>query len=209
MTDKALLRELSKEGSWLLIEGERAAVFCRGVAGVVLRVPHVQAQALCASGALEEISRRGAGPESGRSYRLASAGSAKRRINGVGALAWLQGRKILTEVEAKAAQNLRRDFELSSSHASITQNWAGFALAGVEGRRGGGGGEHHALVRAQARRRLDDACKIMGPGLADVAIQVCCKDEEIGAVERRMGWSARSGKVVLRLALQRLVELYA
>ena len=47
-----------------------------------------------------------------------------------------------------------------------------------------------------------------GIGLADVALRTCCFLEGLEGCERRLGWSARSGKVVLKLALQRLVEHY-
>jgi len=37
---------------------------------------------------------------------------------------------------------------------------------------------------------------------------VCCFLEGLEAAEKRMGWSARSGKIVLRIALQRLKKHY-
>ncbi|MEL7000696.1 MAG: DUF6456 domain-containing protein, partial [Pseudomonadota bacterium] len=48
----------------------------------------------------------------------------------------------------------------------------------------------------------------LGPGLADVTLRTCCFLEGLEACERRMGWSARSGKIVLQLALQRLADHY-
>ena len=40
-------------------------------------------------------------------------------------------------------------------------------------------------------------------GLGDVALRCCCRLEGLEAVEQTKGWSARSGKIVLRIALQR------
>ena len=40
-------------------------------------------------------------------------------------------------------------------------------------------------------------------------LRVCCFLEGIELTERRLGWSARSGKIVLRLALMRLERYYA
>ena len=59
-----------------------------------------------------------------------------------------------------------------------------------------------------ARERVTRALSALGPGLSDVALRVCCFLEGLEACERRMGWSARSGKVVLKIALQRLSEHY-
>lgn len=59
-----------------------------------------------------------------------------------------------------------------------------------------------------ARDRVTLALRDLGPGLSDVALRVCCQLEGLEVAERRMGWAARSGKVVLRIALQRLRRHY-
>jgi len=41
-----------------------------------------------------------------------------------------------------------------------------------------------------------------------VALRCCCYLQGLEIVEKRMGWSARSGKIVLRIALQRLRRHY-
>jgi hypothetical protein len=48
----------------------------------------------------------------------------------------------------------------------------------------------------------------LGPGLSDVVMRVCCFLEGLETTERRLGWSARSGKVVLKIGLQRLLKHY-
>jgi DNA-binding Lrp family transcriptional regulator len=63
--------------------------------------------------------------------------------------------------------------------------------------------------RADAIERTLQAIKDLGPGLSDVALRCCCLREGLETTEKRMGWSARSGKVVLRIALQRLSLFYA
>ncbi len=60
----------------------------------------------------------------------------------------------------------------------------------------------------EARERFAKALNCLGPGLSDVALRTCCFLEGLEACERRMGWAARSGKVVLKIALERLVEHY-
>ncbi|MGR3486192.1 MAG: DUF6456 domain-containing protein [Paracoccaceae bacterium] len=56
---------------------------------------------------------------------------------------------------------------------------------------------------------LGAALDVLGPGLADAALRCCCLMEGMEQIEDRMDWSARSGKIVLRLALSRLVEHWA
>ena len=117
------------------------------------------------------------------------------------------GKPFLTPEEVEAAERLRRDFELAQMGPSIAQNWQKFLTPGdkysgnsVPGNAGDG-----ALM---ARDRFMKALETIGPGLADVAMRTCCFLEGLEACERRMGWSARSGKVVLKLALQRLADHY-
>ena len=59
-----------------------------------------------------------------------------------------------------------------------------------------------------AKLRVMNALAELGPGLSDVAMRVCCFLEGVEAAEKRLGWSARSGKIVLRIALQRLEQHY-
>ena len=84
----------------------------------------------------------------------------------------------------------------------ITQNWDRFLTGGRSGglQQDGGIGEG---PRA-ARERVAAALKDLGPGLGDIAMRCCCFLEGMETAEKRMGWSARSGKIVLRIALQRL-----
>ena len=63
--------------------------------------------------------------------------------------------------------------------------------------------------KAEAAIRTLDAISDLGPGLSDVVLRCCCLREGLEATEKRLGWSARSGKVVLRIALQRLSLFYA
>ena len=62
--------------------------------------------------------------------------------------------------------------------------------------------------RAERQARVAEALRDLGPGMGDLVLRVCCFLEGIELTERRLGWSARSGKVVLRLALMRLERHY-
>lgn len=109
------------------------------------------------------------------------------------------GQPFLTPGMVAAGERLREDFELAQMGPRVTQNWEGFLTAGIGvDRRSFGGGS------SSARERVAAALRDLGPGLGDVALRVCCFLEGIEMTERRLGWSARSGKIVLRLALMRL-----
>lgn len=115
------------------------------------------------------------------------------------------GEAFLTSGLVAAAERLREDFELSQMGPRVGQNWDKFLTGGERGtyqQAGAGGSE-------AARKRVAAALEELGPGLADVALRVCCYLEGVESTEKRLGWSARSGKVVLRIALQRLEQFYA
>ncbi len=104
-----------------------------------------------------------------------------------------------------AGERLREDFELAQLGPRVTQNWERF----LGGERGSFAAGTDAPRGSQAARdRIAAALAELGPGLGDVALRCCCFLEGLEATEQRMGWSARSGKIVLRIALQRLKRHY-
>ncbi|SEH91066.1 DUF6456 domain-containing protein [Paracoccus alkenifer] len=114
------------------------------------------------------------------------------------------GQPFLDPGMVAAGERLREDFELAQMGTRITQNWDGFMTAGIDaGFAPGAGGGSDA-----ARSRVAEALRELGPGMGDLVLRVCCFLEGIEMTERRLGWSARSGKVVLRLALMRLERHY-
>jgi len=111
----------------------------------------------------------------------------------------LDGQPFLSADLVAVGERLREDFELSRMGPSITQNWEKF-LTGPSSSyfdtcSGGSGG---------AVKRFRKAMEALGPGLSEIALHCCCFQTGMETSEKRMGWSARSGKIVLRIALQRL-----
>lgn len=102
-------------------------------------------------------------------------------------------------------ERLREDFELAQLGPRVAQNWDRFLTGGD---RGGFTAPGDSGGASQARDRVAAALRDLGPGLGDVVLRCCCYLEGLEAAERRMGWSARSGKIVLRIALQRLKRHY-
>ena len=116
------------------------------------------------------------------------------------------GKPFLGDDLVAAGERLREDFELAQMGPRVAQNWENFLCAGDRGNfaQGAGPGEGPSA----ARDRVTAAFQDLGPGLGDVVLRCCCFLEGMEAAEKRMGWSARSGKIVLRIALQRLRRHY-
>lgn len=115
------------------------------------------------------------------------------------------GKPFLETPLIEAAERLREDFEAAQMGPRITQNWDRFLTPGD---RGGYRPDVGGDGNRGARDRVALALRDLGPGLGDVVLRVCCFLEGIEAAERRMGWAARSGKIVLRIALMRLRRHY-
>ncbi|WGI20676.1 DUF6456 domain-containing protein [Amylibacter sp. IMCC11727] len=113
------------------------------------------------------------------------------------------GRAFLSSELIEAGDRLREDFELSQMGPRVGQNWERFLTGGQRGNFGSGDGGSTV-----AQDRLHAALEALGPGLGDIAMRCCCFLEGLEIAEKRMGWSARSGKIVLRIALQRLRQHY-
>lgn len=115
------------------------------------------------------------------------------------------GTPFLSADMVRAGERLREDFETSQVGPRVTQDWDRFLTGGD---RGGHSGLNGARGSEAARIRVEGALRDLGPGLGDIALRCCCHLEGLERAEKRMGWSARSGKIVLRIALLRLKRHY-
>lgn len=123
-----------------------------------------------------------------------------------------EGRPFLAPDLVAAAEQLREDYEVAQVEPA---HGAGQGQGAGQGSAQGAGGPE-ALDRVLAGRlrprppaRLEAALADLGPGLGDVALRCCCWQEGVETAEQKLGWSARSGKIVLRIALERLARHYA
>ncbi|WP_322892542.1 MULTISPECIES: DUF6456 domain-containing protein [unclassified Yoonia] len=101
-------------------------------------------------------------------------------------------------------ERLREDFELAQLATGGGRGWDKAALGQIPDIQP----DAPAHSRA-AHDRVRAALRDLGPGLGDVVLRCCCLLEGLEATEKCMGWSARSGKIVLRIALERLARHYA
>lgn len=114
------------------------------------------------------------------------------------------GSPFLNDDLVQAGERLREDFELAQVGPQVAQNWDRFLTGPRTSAPDSGTGDGPSRARTRVVGALGD----LGPGLSDVALRCCCYLEGLESAEQRMGWSARSGKIVLRIALQRLKRHY-
>jgi hypothetical protein len=106
-----------------------------------------------------------------------------------------------------AAERLRRGFEIGQLQPRVTANWSASVS---DGRRSGDNSGLTELtdMALAARQRFDRAMQAVGPELSGVLADVCCFLKGLETVERERQWPARSAKLVLRIALERLSSHY-
>ncbi len=108
------------------------------------------------------------------------------------------GRPFLSRDLVSVGERLREDFELASMDGNTATDWSKWIEC-----------EPNSVDKsAGPRDRVIAALSDLGPGLGDVALRCCCLLEGLETAEKNMGWAARSGKIVLRIALQRLKRHY-
>ena len=117
-------------------------------------------------------------------------------------LTWLHARGHLSDRQLEAGERLRFDWERAQLAPSVTMRWDAVLV------KGGDGGLSPTERQLAAKARFDAAIAAAGPGLADVLWRVACAGESLPTAEKALAWPARSGKLVLRLALDRIAGFY-
>ena len=117
-------------------------------------------------------------------------------------LGWLHARGHLDERLFDAGERLRADYECAAIGPSVTMCWSPVRV------RGGAHGLAPTERQIAAKARFDGAIAAAGKGLADILWRVVCACETVPAAEKALQWPARSGKLVLRIALERVADFY-
>ena len=139
--------------------------------------------------------------------RRGSSARGKRRTVSVNIaespLSWLHARGHLDDRLFSAGERLLTDFERAQMSPNITMRWDAVRIKST--------GDNDLTVserQVAAKARFDGAMADAGKGLQDVLWHVVCGHESLAKVERQMRWPARSGKLVLKLALDRVANFY-
>lgn len=139
-------------------------------------------------------SRREGGRERGRTVAVNLAESP---------LAWLHARGHLSDRLFAAGEQLRADWERAQLSPSVTMRWDPVRIKGGPDAR-----LSPTERQVAAKGRFDGALAAAGSGLSDILWRVVCAGEGLPDAERALQWPARSGKLVLRLALDRVADFY-
>lgn len=118
-------------------------------------------------------------------------------------LTWLHSRGHLSDRQFDAGERLRADYERAQLSPSVTMRWDPVRVDG-----GGGDGLTPSERQIAAKARFDGALKEAGAGLSDILWRVACACEGLPDAEKALQWPARSGKLVLKLGLDRVADFY-
>lgn len=118
-------------------------------------------------------------------------------------LAWLYARGHLDDRLFEAGEQLRADYERAQISPGVTMRWDAVRIRGTAD-----GGLSPTERQVAARDRFGGAIASAGKGLADILWRVVCGCEGLPDAERALEWPARSGKLVLKLALDRVADFY-
>ncbi len=141
----------------------------------------------------------------GPSHRAPQPGGRRVTVNlAESPLTWLHARGHLSDIQLNAGERLRADWERAQIAPGITMRWDVVRVKGTGADRGLTASERQMAAKA----RFDGAIAAAGPGLSDVLWRVVCAGEGLPDAEKALAWPARSGKLVLGLALDRVAGFY-
>ena len=118
-------------------------------------------------------------------------------------LGWLHAHGHLDRRLFDAGEKLRTDYERAQLSPNVTMRWDAVRIRG----------DRRASLspterQCAARENFDGAIAAAGKGLEDILWRVVCACETLPAAEKALEWPSRSGKLVLKLALDRVADFY-
>ncbi len=118
------------------------------------------------------------------------------------------GKPLLDTEHVAAALKLAKSFQIGQLQPRVTARWSAEAMQ-QSGRRGApGAGVDLTDTAATAIAHFRAALAVIGGNLANVLVDVCCLERGLETVEAERRWPSGTGRIMLREALDRLVEHY-
>lgn len=121
-------------------------------------------------------------------------------------LGWLFARGHVSRRQFEAGERLRGDWEAAQLSPRVTMAWNQAPIARSRG--GSSNTPDPRGAQIDAKRRFEDALGHAGGGLKDILWRIVCAGEGMRDAESALGWPARSGKLVLSFALDRIADYY-
>lgn len=170
------------------------ATSCRSLPGTAnwLKRQMIEADAFAAQHRIEAPGREGTTVNLGESplARLASAAAG--------------GEAFLRRHQVEAGERFRRLVDRARLQPRLTMTYSAAHTAGRDARSAGEIGD----MAADARRALNELLRQLPPDCAGVVLDVCGFEKGLQQIELERGWPRRSAKLVLRIGLDRVAELW-
>lgn len=113
--------------------------------------------------------------------------------------------KYLTDIHLQAGQKLFETFITANLQPNVTMNWENLQSVRQSHYTGGKQATYSETVYS-ARRQLYASLLHVGEEFAAILVEICLFGNGLEATEKAMNWPARSGKLLLTMALDRLAE---
>ena len=121
-------------------------------------------------------------------------------------LGWLHKHGHLDRRQFEAGEQLRLDWERANLSPCVTMRWD--PAPGLARGQARASTLERTEQQASAKDRFDCALEAAGPGMTDILWRVVCGVEGMRDAETALGWPARAGKLVLKMALDRVAGFY-
>jgi len=116
----------------------------------------------------------------------------------------MSGDSFLTNAEIEAGERFASDYHFSALESVTTQNYMATNMGGHND----GGYEDMSIKRLDARNRVMTILNELDAGLDKAVIAVCVNELTVERLEQTENWVKKSGQMILKLGLQRLVKFY-
>lgn len=121
-------------------------------------------------------------------------------------LGWLHRHGHLDRKQFDAGEQLRLDWERANLSPCVTMRWD--PAPGLSRGQVGAAKLERSEHQAAAKSRFEGALEAAGPGMRDILWRIVCSGEGMRDAETALGWPARAGKLVLKMALDRVASFY-
>jgi Domain of unknown function (DUF6456) len=121
-------------------------------------------------------------------------------------LGWLKARRLVSDRQFAAGEQLRLDYERGGLPQRTTMAWDATPIAKM--RQSAFDPVARTEKQILAKKRFIAATDHAGRGLSDILWRVICGGETVPTAENALGWPKRAGRLVLTMALDRVADYY-